>query len=204
MTGIGFGRGKIGRLDLIPISIGLAPENCAPGLVELIERVIFCLQPLAEGTGARTAVAAGGAVAAKLIIDLPADDIWVAPVAGSHRRNNLLGVLAITRAVGAVMSPRSIAQAASLDINREDIRVCPAQPGWWRCCWRAENDLQPLFSQHIDRSIEPVPVELALAWFHNCPGKFCDPHKRYPSLFHELGIQRPALLRPVFGVVAHA
>ncbi len=47
VTGIGFGDGEVWRIDFAPITIGLAPKDRAPGLVESINRFVSSL--LASG-----------------------------------------------------------------------------------------------------------------------------------------------------------
>src|SRR4030042_853500 len=92
--------------------------------------------------------------------------------------------------------------SSTLGVHRKDVRMSPAQPGWWRGGWCAEDDLKALSRQHLDRLVQPAPGKRALSGFHGRPSELGDPDQRDAGLAHELGIYRPAFPRPLFGVVA--
>lgn len=60
-----------GEADLLPCIIVLAPESGAPLLIQIVQGLIFALQPILKGFPAAVAVAFH---AAELVVDLPADD----------------------------------------------------------------------------------------------------------------------------------
>ena len=126
VTGIGFGDGEVWRIDFAPITIGLAPEDRSPGFVESVNGLILGFKPAAESDGTRLAIAASGVVATKLIINLPADNGRVTPVAGGHGRDYALCVMAIGFVVRAVVPARTRTAAATLNVYRKNIRIRPA------------------------------------------------------------------------------
>src|SRR3990172_1503890 len=108
---------------------------------------------MAEGNGARLAIAACGAMTTKLIINLPTGNGRVVPITGGHRGDDARCVLAIACAVGTVVSSRAKTATATLGVHRENVRMRPAEPGRWGCSWGAKNGLKTLSSQHRDRLV---------------------------------------------------
>src|SRR5205807_6363024 len=63
LAGIRPGGGAPGRHDLVPRTVALGPEVRAPRFVQLLDRSVARLQPVAEGRGRDVAIARGNMAA---------------------------------------------------------------------------------------------------------------------------------------------
>jgi hypothetical protein len=73
-----------------------------------------------------------------------------------------------------------------------------------RRCARAgaHHRLDAVPAHQFNRLIQPLEMIFAFSWLDFAPGKFTQAHAIYTCLLHEVCIQQPAILRPVFGIIS--
>ncbi len=77
-------------------------------------------------------------------------------------------------------------------------------PWGWRARAGAKHGLDAMPVKQLDGAIEPIEIIDALARLQRAPGKLPHPHAIESRFLHQLCIDRPALLRPVLGVIGNA
>ncbi|MCY1239842.1 hypothetical protein D9M72_526590 [compost metagenome] len=125
-------------------------------------------------------------------------------VALGHGFGNARCLDAVTAAGEAVVSAGTELAHHALDVDGQDIRIAVDQP--LRRCGgrRAQNDLKAGIAEHLDRLVEPFPMELARPGLDLRPGEFTDAHPGKPELDHAARILSPLRARPLLRIVADA
>src|SRR3954447_14670431 len=123
------GGGTSGK-DLFPVRVALGPEGGAPGVVETDQIGIALPQPIAERTSCHIAVAVC-VVTAELVVDVPQDKRRMAAEVLGELLDE--GQLAMPNDGGARTErlARAWVEPPAVVIDRQDLRIRPAQPGRW-------------------------------------------------------------------------
>src|SRR5687768_11556736 len=82
--------------------------------------------------------------------------------------------------------------------------MLPDQPWRWSGGRSAEDDTQSLAGKTVDCAVEPFPAPLFGRRFNPRPREFADPSPGQSQISHARRIEIPAILRPLFGVIANA
>src|SRR5919202_3548652 len=100
-------RRHAGQAHLVPVRVGLAPKDRAPGPVELIQAAVPLLEPRPKGCliGVRIEDAD---LAVELVVDLPAGDGRVVSVMFGHPADDPRRQLAVDRRVVVVVAAPSL------------------------------------------------------------------------------------------------
>ena len=75
------------------------------------------LEPVTESRHAVAAIAARRFATAELVVDLPADNVWMLNIASCHGTDDAPGVLPVVWTVSTIVAMGAKAAATPLDIN---------------------------------------------------------------------------------------
>ena len=114
-----------GDWDLIPGRIGLAPIGCRPALVQIIQGLVLLCQILLEQLTAVVAVTNP----AELVVDLPADDVWVCAKVFRHGRDHARGSCVHFGGIDAVMAAVAKLHSPSIIFHGQNFGMLLDQPG---------------------------------------------------------------------------
>ena len=193
------------RRDLVEVVVLLAPEDRAPGGVQAGDVVVEAsAQPRAERPCAVGAVAARRAVTAELVVGLPCDDVRVVAQRHGHSLDDAPGVGAIAGVVLACVLTLTPLLHLPVALDLVDVRVHVVQPGGIGGRGGAEDGLDAVAAQEVDRLLQPAEVELPLAGLHAVPGELGHADAGDAGLLHQASVGLPTFMRPVFGVVGDA
>ena len=201
---VAFGDAAGWQVDLVEVAEFVAPEHVAPSDIQGIDGLVAALQPTPKTQARRRAVTQHGVVAAVFVVGLPGRNRGVLAVAFSDDACDALRLLAVGRARKAIVAARAEAAHPTIGTDRQDLRVRIDQPLRWRGGRCAHHDLQALRMKHLDRAVEPSPLESAGLGLDAAPRKFGDAHEGDAHLAHALRVLGPPALGPVFWVVANA
>ncbi|MNV45159.1 hypothetical protein D3C71_1369460 [compost metagenome] len=190
--------------NLREAGVGLAPEHRPPCLVQRFNRAVPFLQPPLKLPPAVVAVAQIAVAVAQLIVDLPARDMGVVPVAQRHHAHEIFNMLPVRRMRLAIMMPPAEAHPSSLRIHRVQIGMQFHHPDRRCCCRRAQHRLDPPLSQQGDGFIQPAEFIHSRLRLHLRPGEFRHPHDLDAQLPHHVRILLPQPGRAVLGVIINA
>ena len=200
---VGFGHGQVGQFDFGKAAIFHRPEDVAPGGVERADGGVAVFQPDAKAIARGVGKAQHGIVAAVFIVGLPGDHRRVCAIALRHRARDPHRFGAVAHVAEAIVPPRTKPARAALRIDRHHIGHLVDQPFGRGGGGGAEDHAQPGRAQHIDRMVEPAPVEAAGFGLDPAPGKFADPHDAEASFGHPPRVLGPHGLRPMLRIIAH-
>src|SRR6186713_2945294 len=92
------------------------------------------------------------------------------------------------------MLARAMAHRAAIWIDAEDLGISRRQPAR-RCRRRRAHDgLYTGSAEHLDRAVEQIENEHALAWLENVPRKFAKTRRVEPRRGHAVGVALPIAL----------
>ena len=185
------------RYNLVPVVDGVAPELHVPCLVDFIECFVFVFQPYAE----RFCTVLAVALAAVLIADVPADDVFVVAVTLCQFFCQALCIFLENRAVRAGIVAMTEFVMASFEIGSCHFRITvyhPCRECAGGCC---HDDLDVLFCQGVYDLIELCKVVLILGRLDFCPGKYVDRGAVDAGLMEKFHILIPDLFWPLVWVV---
>ena len=185
------------RYNLVPVVDRVAPELHVPCLVDFVECFIFVFQPYAECLCTVLAVA----LAAVLIADVPADDVFVVAVALSQFFCEAFCIFLENRAVRARIVAMAEFVMASFEIGSCHFRITvyhPCRECAGGCC---HDDLNVLFCQGVYDLVELGEVVLILGRLDFCPGKYVDRGAVDAGLMEKFHILIPDLFWPLVRVV---
>ena len=134
------------------------------------------------------------------VVNLPAEHIRIAPEALYHLLGNLARQFAVFGVGEIKMLTIAMLSPAAVLIHAESFRVLLREPSGWGRRWRAKNCVDAVFRGSGDRTLQPIQVELTLAWFHATPCELAHPHHTYAGLFHQRQVRFPAGLGPLLGI----
>ena len=173
-------------VDLVPVRIRMAPELVPPGIIKLIQRSVFLLQPFAEGLLAQFAVACRIAeIAAQLIGNMPQDHILPAaepfgqfPVNSrdllTHHRRGIAEIVAFARQI-----------PVSVRLHLHHFRIFLRQPVGHGPGRRRQDHADPFLFKPCNDMIQPVHLIAALFRLQRGPGENAQAHAVHAGLFHE-------------------
>ncbi len=120
----------LGRVDLLPVGIGVTPEGSRPLLIEIVQRAEFLPQVPAIGLCAVVAVADD----ANLICHVPELDVLIVLIVLGQMLDRGFDLAAVIRAVGAVDLAATGCVMQIIDVRHHDLGVFFAHPvGNSRC-----------------------------------------------------------------------
>ena len=180
------------------------PEHIAPGLVQLVRRLVARPQPRFESGEVMRTPGFDRVVAAIFIVGLPALQRRMVAERLRQQRDDARTFAQIVGRGEAVVAARAKAARTALLVHRDDAGMEVAQPLRRRCRRCAEHDLETFGVQHVHRAAQPVEIETALFRFKPAPGELADADMADAGLAHPARVPRPPGFGPVFGIVADA
>ncbi len=152
------GGGRPGRVDLVEAGVLLAPEGVAPRLVEVVDVVVALAEPLAEGGGAVVTVTPRRAVAAVLVVGLPAGDGVVAGEPLGHALDDARALPPVHRRVETVLAATTEPLRRPVGRLAQDARMFVAEPLRRGGGGRTEDRLHAVVADQVDGLGEPLEV----------------------------------------------
>ena len=138
-------------------------------------------------------------LAAELVVGLPADDIGRLGEVLGHGPRDALGeppVIGVRIAVVLAAAPDDL---RAVGLGPQGLGVLLGDPGGHDGGGGAEDHVDAVAGEQLDRVIQPAEVELALARLHVDPGELRQPDNVEAGLLHEPGVGLPSLAGPVSG-----
>ncbi len=108
------------------------------------------------------------------------------------------------RLVRAVVAAGAEGLDAPVGAHRQDLRVSVDQPRRRGGSRRAEDHLQAVPAQDLDRLVEPAEVERRLRRLESSPGELRQTDDGESGVGHQRGVDLPPPLRPLLRVVSDA
>ena len=149
------------RQHLIPVRVALRPEVGPPRPVQVLDRAVSLLQPLAESVGGDVAVAVGD-VAAELVAYMPHRQRGMLGVAGGHLLGQPPRGRAIDGAARTVVLPPAVPQPDAVDSHRQHLRMLVRHPRRGRGGGGGEVHRDAARVQLVHDPVEPREVVLSL------------------------------------------
>src|SRR5436190_7198809 len=172
-------------------------------LVQLIESLVFELQPMAKIRGAVVTVT-GTNVRAEFIVDVPHDDARLFAVAGREMAYQSRGVVPIYGAVRTIMLPRAGRVARAISGHRQRIGMKFRQPGWGRGSRGRQIDENFILLKKVDDTVKPVEGVSLGIWLQLRPTEDSEGHEIHSRSLHQLDIFNPNRLGPLLRIVISA
>ena len=201
MRRVGDSDGQVRQVDCTEVAVIHRPEDIAPCCVERADRAVFLCQPAAEGRQRGGRITDRGVVAAIFVVGLPRSDGRVRAIAPGHCRNDPPAFCRVARMAEAIMPARAEAARLALRIMRDHVGHGVDQPFGRRCGGGAHDDLKAGRGQHLHRTVQPRPVELARSRLDPRPYEFTNTHARNANIDHAPRIICPIAFGPLFGIV---
>ena len=189
--------------DLVEVVVGRCPEMAAPGEVQVINRRILVTQIVAEGDcrgiGERLRDRC-----VQLVVRLPADDMRIVLVVLRHCGRDAAAMLAQYGACCVAVLPRPMTSAATVSIHAKHFGIVQRQPARRGRGRRAEDRLDAGLSEHLDRAVEEVEVELAFKGLPDMPGELAHAHGIEAGFLHAFGVALPITFVDMLRIVGNA
>ena len=122
-------------------------------------------------------MASPGGLLGRLVVDLESRHIGAVPETQGNLFRNFTGILPVNRTVVAVKSPAAEGALPAPVVHIEHLRMGGDQPCGRAGRGRADNALDPRFSQALHHPHEPLEIIHSLPGFHSAPGKFPHAHR---------------------------
>ena len=190
----------LGRVDLLPVGIGVTPEGSRPLLIEIVQRAEFLPQVPAIGLCAVVAVADD----ANLICHVPELDVLIVLIVLGQMLDRGFDLAAVIRAVGAVDLAATGCVMQIIDVRHHDLGVFFAHPVGNSRCSCAHNDPDASVCQQIDNFIKFAVIKYAFGWLVHDPAMYVDCHRIDAELLHEADVLLPRCLIPLLRAVIAA
>ena len=126
-------------INLIPCCIGSAPDNSAPGLVQIVESFVLLFQECTKSNAVRFGMKLIG-LTVQFVVDLPADDGGMGTIMFSHLFDDPFAILLINRRVIVVVPASTVTVKSPVGHGIEHFRISLRQPGGWGGRRRTENN----------------------------------------------------------------
>ncbi|MNV37132.1 hypothetical protein D3C71_1286390 [compost metagenome] len=130
---------RTGKINLLPIGIGLAPEHGSPRLIQAVQRNVTLLQPFPERGMIRFCVEYID-LAVQLVINLPADDGGMILVGLDHISHDPAAQLSVYRTAVIVMTPHAVSVQHTFHVGIQNFRILMRQPSGRRSGRSPHND----------------------------------------------------------------
>jgi hypothetical protein len=192
-----------GCINLVPFAVLLAPEEGAPGVVQLLQGAVAGLEPAAE-CGHGVVIVGVADRCAVLVVDMPQDQRGVRGIAAGQLFRDVGGGAAVLRRAGACHAPGSVAQRDTFAGNGTGLRILLPEPGRRGGRGRAKVHADPGIMQEVQKVVQPFEVILTFARFQQHPGEDADADQVDPGLLHQRDVLHPDLTGPLLRVVVPA
>ena len=139
--------------NLGKVLIRLTEQIEVPGFIECGNRTVLFTEIFAERSHAVRAAAAVPGI--DLVVDLPADDVFVIAELPCHRLDNARGIVTVMGVVGTAVTSAAVGCGNALRVDGHNIGIEVRQP-LRRCCGRCAHDgCNACFCQRIDDTVQP-------------------------------------------------
>ena len=162
----------------------MAPERGPPGIIQLIDGLVFLLQPLPK-TGCAQRTITGAAI---LIGYMPQDQSRMRAIALGQPRIHLFYLLTVYGRGGTVIVTHAVMISLSIGVHAHGFGIFPVEPCRTRAAGRGQNGINTVFIQSIDALIQPVKLLLAFFRLQHGPGEDTHGDAVDMRLLHELHI----------------
>ncbi|MNZ91459.1 hypothetical protein D3C78_1104460 [compost metagenome] len=163
------------KKNLLPVGIGLAPEDCTPCLVQLVQRAVFLLAPFAECIVVSRRVKLAY-LAVEFIVDLPADDSRMLLVMLSQLAYDDGGQVAVFQAAVIVMPPQAVLQRDAFLRDVQHLGIAMCQPCRRSCRWCADDNLKSMLVRKIERLVKQLELKFPFLRLEDRPSELGDPN----------------------------
>ncbi len=179
----------------------LAPVVQEPGAAEVFRRAEFLFQVVLE---ADEDVVVGGAVAARLVVDLPADDVRVVLVVRGDAADQALRVEAVGGGIRVHVLAHAVRVLRAVELGRQDFRMLARHPRGDRIGGRAHDDLDAGLAHRVDDAVHPRRLEAAVLRLPQAPCRFAQAHDVEAGRLDHLDVLVQPLVGHVFVIVRRA
>ena len=179
----------------------LAPVVQEPCAAEVFRRAEFLFQVVLE---ADEDVVVGGAVAGRLVVDLPADHVRVVLVVRDDAADQALRVEAVGGGIRIHVLAHAVRVLRAVEFRRQDFRMLARHPRGDRIRGRAHDDLDAGLAHCVDDAVHPRRVEAAVLRLPQAPRRFAQAHDVEAGRLDHLDVLVQPLVGHVFVIVRGA
>lgn len=162
--------------DIVERLVLIRPEDSALGGVHGFDCSVFILQPCPEALDCVLIIRPHCAMTPELVVQLPCRDGRIAPVSLGKNPRDVLTQLAVRRRAEAVVPARAKGIGGVGDVDEHGTRVIVDKPVRGGGSWCANDGLETVAFQELDRFIKHREVVDALLGLQDGPVELVDAH----------------------------